>query len=114
MKKFLQKNCIVGTSDIVPGFKGNHIPPVLADDCLKSVEFDMKSKVWAHKIKIDGLDQIDSVFQKYLKQSVKTSGYRADILSRKLTVTSSNSCFLMNQSQTSINLKMSKESKKLE
>lgn len=67
IKKFLQRNCIVGTSDLVPGFKGNNIPPILSDDCLKNIEFDVKSKVWAHKIKLDGLDQIEHVFQNYLK-----------------------------------------------
>lgn len=105
-KKILNKNCILGTSDMVPGILGNRLPHTLEDGVLADIEFDQPSKVWAHRIKLDGLEKIDEVFLAYLTKTVKGSGYTCNVISRKMTVTPSNSCYLRNQSQVSISLDM--------
>lgn len=93
IQKFLQPNCVVGHHDDVPGIV--EIPKSVN---LDSTEFNQVQTAYGHKLKIDGLEKIDALFQKYLKASVETTGYTASIASRKITCTPSNSTSLLLQS----------------
>lgn len=66
------------------------------------------TQVWAHNIVLEHLDEVDTDFNKYLKTQVGSSGYTAEIVSRKVTCTPSNSCFLALASQSAVELKAKK------
>jgi hypothetical protein len=72
--KFLMPNCLVGNCDNVPGIE--EIPIGINMD---SAQFNKIQTIWAHQLKIDNLEKIDSLFQKYLKVSVEKTGYKAYI-----------------------------------
>jgi hypothetical protein len=82
-------NCVVGSQDAVPGI--DEVPTSLS---LAALDFNKIQTVWGHELKVDNIDKVDALFQKYLKISVGNSGYKASIVSRKITCTPSNSTSL--------------------
>ena len=109
--KFVPDNTIVCRSDIIPGIKDDHLPLHYSDKLIEEISFTNLGTIWAHNIKFENLSKIDTLFNKFLTTHVAKSGYAAEIISRKLTSTSSNSVFMSALSSTSVELK-ARESKK--
>jgi hypothetical protein len=50
--------------------------------------------IYAHEIELQNINEIDRIFNVWLKDQVSGTGYDAKVQSRKLTIAPSNSCFL--------------------
>mmetsp|Transcript_39124 Transcript_39124/g.59683 ORF Transcript_39124/g.59683 Transcript_39124/m.59683 type:complete len:242 (-) Transcript_39124:3240-3965(-) len=109
--KFVPDNTIVCRSDIVPGLKEDRLPLFFTEKVIDDMLFSTSSTVWAHNVEFDNLSKIDTLFNKFLIKHVAPSGFSAEIVKRRLTCTSSNSCYLSAISSTSVDLK-ARESKR--
>jgi len=94
-------NCVVCCQDSLPGVKDDKLPEQLTEAFIPNLQFDPVTDVWVHDIRLENLTRVDTMFNKFLKQLERkdprdraNSGYRASIISRKLTITPSNSVFL--------------------
>lgn len=67
LDRFLDYNCLVGPQERVPGLKNITLPKDISQ--FVGPESLLKPRVvFAHKIKISGLQEVETAFTKYLRQ----------------------------------------------